>query len=207
MHNVQITAFGFAARSGKGEVCEHLLKLYKGSRVLKTSFARALRSEIHEEMYQVCADEYVSPREALEVMCNRMGVKFDPFAIRDSANSHGKQRALLQAWGMSKLAENPNYWVAKVAHEIEVKQPGLVLIDDLRFISEANWVKSQGGVTVHVSRTGRTGLTGAEAEHVSEHELSNYPFDHVLLNDSSLKVLHTRAADLYRNILNYKLFP
>lgn len=202
-----ITAFGYEARSGKGECASHLAKEFSSSRVLLTSFAKVLRLEIHQEMQRVMAQHYCSQREALEIMCISHRVPFDAFAQADELNPYGKQRKLQQWWGTEfRRAQCPTYWLDRVADEIAEKKPDLVLIDDMRFINEANWVKEQGGYTVHVHRPSDQKLKGAEAAHISEHQLTEYAFDFKIVNDGSLSQLHSRAIQTYHQILQRKLF-
>jgi deoxynucleotide monophosphate kinase-like protein len=204
MHRT-IVAFGYEARSGKDAATDFLLKAYSGCSILKTSFAKALRFEVHQAAQQIAADNQCPIREAMEILCISKGVKYDPFAKPEANDPYGKQRELLQVVGMNRRAECPTYWVDKVAAEIEATNPQLVLISDLRFLSEANWVRSQGGYTVHVHRPENKGLSGPAGQHVSEQQLIGYPFDFLIMNDSSLKQLHTKANQVFHSILQGQL--
>jgi hypothetical protein len=201
-----ITGFGFEARSGKDSCADYLVKTYRGSKILRTSFARRLRSEVHTEMYRLVKELSIAPREALRVMCEQRNVPFDPLACRDVNDPHSKQRALLQLWGMERRAQSATYWLDKVAEEIMAKQPDLVIISDMRFVNEADWIKSTGGKTVHVVRP-HSGLTGSVAMHPSENSLVGYEFDYTIHNDSTLKVLQARANEVFAEIRQMRLFP
>lgn len=202
-----ILAFGYEARSGKGECCQFLSRMYSASNVLVIGFATALRFEIHQKMRQIMADHHMPSHEALESMCIARGVSYDPFAPKDEHNPFGKQRALQQYWGTEyRRAQNPNYWVDKVAEQIAVKKPDIVLIDDVRFASEAEWVKSMGGYTVHVDRPDKHSLLGSAATHISEHALAGYKFDYKIVNDGSLKQLHYKANQVFHAVTQMKLF-
>lgn len=201
-----ILALGHEAQSGKGEVAQYLKRVYGGCNLLVASFAKALRFEIQQEVQQISADYMCPQRHAVEILCYRKGVKFDPFAKPDENNPFGKQRALQQFWGTDyRRAQCATYWLDKVQAEIDSVKPDLVILDDARFNNEVDWVREQGGINVRVHRPNKTSLQGAEAAHVSEHQLANYEWDHILVNDGSLKQLHTRAADLYRTILQGNL--
>lgn len=201
-----VIGFGYEARSGKDTVTDHLLKLYAGSRIIKTSFARALRFEIHQEVQHIAAVYSCPIREAMQELCWRKNVRYDPFAKPEGIDIYGKQRELLQYWGMWKREISSTYWVDKVAEEINIANPDIVLISDLRFFSEGDWIKSIGGQTVNIHRPSKETLSEKAAEHISEHQLAHYAFDHKIINDGSLKQLHERAENLALNILQGNLF-
>lgn len=201
-----IIGLGFEAGSGKDTVADYLAKAYGNCGVLRTSFAKALRYEVHQACREIMAHFMCPGREAMEMLCYQQNVPYDPFPEISEQDPLGKQRILLQRWGMEMRSPNPNYWVDKVAEEIAAVKPNIVLISDVRFRSEANWIKSQGGFTIHIDRPDNKTLQGAAASHVSEQELAHYAFDHKIVNDSTLPVLHKRAADLALELLQRKLF-
>lgn len=59
-------------------------------------------------------------------------------------------------------------------------------ITDVRFENEADAVKKAGGYNVWISRPG----VGPLSDHVSEHGLDDWKFDHVLFNSGSLDDLY-----------------
>lgn len=199
-----IIAFGYEARSGKGECASYLGRKNENKKVLVTSFAKALRFEIHQALQGIASRMFCSPREAMQLLCEQVGVEYDPFAQPDELNPHGKQRRLQQWWGTEyRRAECPTYWVDKVRSEIDAVNPDIVLIDDLRFRNEAAWLVDNGGFTVKVIRPGDHRLSGDAAKHVSESELIEHPFDYTIINDGDIHLLHQRAQrcfdDLYIN--------
>lgn len=196
-----VVGLGYEANSGKDACVKHLMALYSGSKIIHTSFARELRYEIHNEMYDVMADHRCSSSEALQAMCERERVEFDPFASKSEMDPFGKQRRLLQAWGMRQRAIDPFYWIHKVAQEISSSQADLVLISDLRFVNEAEFIRDRGGKTIKVHRPIKDKLEGHAAKHVSEHELADYAFDYTILNNGILKQLHNKVAAVYLQIL------
>jgi hypothetical protein len=199
-------ALGFTARSGKGEVASYLARAYSASNILVTSFAKALRREIHDEVQQIAADYLCPPREAMEILCYRKGVEYDPFAKPDNLNPYGKQRRLQQWWGTDyRRSECPTWWLDKVAAEIVASGADLVILDDARFPNELGWVKSNGGVTVKVIRPGHSELSTQAASHISESALADYPFDYTILNDGSLSQLYQRANKVFHQVTQGKL--
>lgn len=59
---------------------------------------------------------------------------------------------------------------------------GILIIDDVRFENEAEWVR-ENGVLIHVQRPGHTGLTGTAATHASEAGVTLGTHDEILPND------------------------
>lgn len=69
----------------------------------------------------------------------------------------------------------------------------LTVVDDVRFLNEAEAVRRHGGIMVRVVRPG----FDADAQHRSEGGLDAYEgFDHVIYNDGSLEELRHTVDDV-----------
>lgn len=76
-------------------------------------------------------------------------------------------RRWLQLMGDAARAVDPEVFVNDMHRRVAAINRGTaVIITDLRFPNEADWVHAQSGVVVRVCRPGN--LTGAEATHISE---------------------------------------
>lgn len=64
-----------------------------------------------------------------------------------------------------------------------------VVIRDVRFDNEADWIRSKGGVIFHISRRGIRPANN----HVSEYGVHHYPGDYVIENDSTLDALYDQV--------------
>ena len=64
-----------------------------------------------------------------------------------------------------------------------------VVIRDVRFDNEADWIRSKGGVIFHISRRGIRPANN----HVSEYGVRHYPGDYVIENDSTLESLYDQV--------------
>lgn len=64
-----------------------------------------------------------------------------------------------------------------------------VVITDVRFLNEAEWVRANGGVVWHVVRQGIAGVS----EHLSEAGVSFEQGDVIIENDSTIQALHVRV--------------
>lgn len=108
-------------------------------------------------------------------------------------------RALLQTlgteWGRHQVA--PDLWLRVAARRIaaiRASKPCLhiagVVVSDIRFDNEAEWLRAQGGELWQIVRPG-AGLDGATATHPSEHGVLG---DLRLFNDGTLDELFEHLA-------------
>jgi hypothetical protein len=91
-----------------------------------------------------------------------------------------KDSVLLQQLGSEKRAEDPDYWVNRLATRISPKTDVLV-IPDTRYRNEAAWIKASGGYVLKITRLNADGTPFVDpsrpADHPSETDLENYRFD------------------------------
>lgn len=206
-----ILAFGFEARSGKGECCDTIYKKHSlehgGSyNILRISFATRLRDEIHDAMTahwkqhfpgiaRVHKDDH---QLAMKIVCEWAGVEYDRNPVFDDLNPFGKQRKLQQWWGTElRRAENPRYWLNHVEGQIATAVPDVVLLDDLRFPNEHEWVRANG-IAVKTTRLGHAPISNGIPGHVSEQALANHKFDYyITVNDGELAELRAMALEVF----------
>jgi hypothetical protein len=83
---------------------------------------------------------------------------------------------------------DPNFWLkiteAKVRYINEIDSGGIV-ISDVRFPNEAEWVQSQGGLLWKVLRPGIESVRS----HASEELINSLPYDYVIDNRGSIEEL------------------
>lgn len=94
-------------------------------------------------------------------------------------------QALGTEWGR---ALNSNLWLDIAAEKIRVCQqygnPGVV-ISDVRFVNEAQWIKSKGGVIWKILRPGIEPVRA----HISEQLAAELPYDYVIDNRGTIDEL------------------
>lgn len=102
-----------------------------------------------------------------------------------------KGRKLLQRLGQDVREYNPATWINVVAQQwYQVKPTGAsVVITDVRFKNEVDWIMREGGIVVRVARDEK--VTNQD---ISETELDQFPFTYRI--DSPLGDFNT----LYSNI-------
>lgn len=88
-----------------------------------------------------------------------------------------KNPVMLQHLGMAMRAHDPAYWITRLAIRVEELLPDVLLIPDVRFRNEAEWVKNQGGRLVKVTRLINADIYTAgdrDPYHPSETDLDGY---------------------------------
>lgn len=155
-----ILAFGNKARHGKDTAGEAIVKYYEDQREL------CLRHRLRT----------LPPMAKI--------FKFADALYQECREQHGmteKDPALLQKVGDGNRQKyGDRYWIDKLAESIK-KFGGYAIITDVRYINEANWIKSQGGFVVNVTRLNPDGTpfvtNDRDPNFVSEIQLDNYNWD------------------------------
>jgi hypothetical protein len=94
-------------------------------------------------------------------------------------------RKLLQDLGMAGRAYDPQLWVSFMPPD------RLLVIDDVRFLNEAEAIREQGGIVIRVRRFGVNPM-----DHVSETEQEQISPDFTLINDGSETFKHILLHEL-----------
>ncbi len=99
-------------------------------------------------------------------------------------------RALLQRIGVERRSEDPLYWVRRAFSRM-IDPDTLYVVSDVRFVNEADAIRTEGGRLWRVDRvdpgTGEwfdNGLSAGLRTHASETDLDGYSFDEYLVNDT-----------------------
>jgi hypothetical protein len=134
-------------------------------------------------------------------------VEPDPRPEANSRAPYGKHAKLLQWWGTEyRRAQDPMYWVKQWKAGINPKAD-IVLTTDMRFLNEADAVKSMKGITIQVNRKNVDGTRFIDPSrdplHASETQLDDYNFDYeitvktgdiVLLEEWAITLVHYLRA-------------
>lgn len=96
-------------------------------------------------------------------------------------------RRLLQEYGMSIRDVDMDFWVKALSLRASVIS-GPIVVTDVRFPNEADWIERSGGVLVRLTRPG----TGAD-EHVSETALDTRETVYTFHNAGTIRSLHEFA--------------
>jgi hypothetical protein len=107
----------------------------------------------------------------------------------EKAKENPEVKRVLQGVGEAvRKNVGPDVWV--VAALSPIRDDELVVVSDARYLNEADAIVSRGGTLLRIERPG----TKPFNNHVSETALDRYDgFHAVLVNDSTLEVLHGRV--------------
>lgn len=132
-------------------------------------------------------------------------VQPDPNAEKSVRAPHGKHAKLLQWWGTEfRRNLDAEYWVKQWKAALNPKA-NIIMATDMRFINEAEAVKSVGGFTIQVNRKNADGTPFVDptrdANHASETQLDGYNYDHEI----TVKTGETALLDQWATALVYYL--
>ncbi|MEH0110720.1 hypothetical protein V6N00_13500 [Tersicoccus sp. MR15.9] len=117
---------------------------------------------------------------------------------KDDRFDGGEVRRLLQAYGteVARATWGPTVWVDLLATQIRTARARDVVITDVRFDSEAEWITGQGGFVLEVARPGTVPVNG----HASEAGIDPTYIAATIRNDSSITVLGQRLDTAVANL-------
>lgn len=179
------------ARSGKDSVGAHLCKTHDNT--YKLAFAGALKSaaaqmfgipedNFYDDVFKERADEFwgISPRQMAQFFGTEM--------VRETLPK------LIPTIGA-------DFWVHRMVHHLNGQgesclydEDDVVVITDVRFQNEYDWIISQGGIIIHLTRAGADGTVGIQG-HASEAGIQFTSPDqtYLLVNESTLEDLYAKV--------------
>ena len=176
---------------GKDSVADVLVRRYG---FVRRGFADALKDEVLDRL----------PR-TLGAYLDLAGLE-DTVGLRRSLVYVLKQpivRALLQEYGTEvRRTDDPRYWGKKVAGWVEDYRPQRLVVPDVRFRNEIEFVRALGGRYVRVDRPGVE--LAALDTHASESELDGVEPDYVIHNDGTLEDLERRVEAMARDLFGLR---
>lgn len=206
--NSLILAFGYKMRRGKDSACRAIIEA-RGSQfnIRQYSFAQALKEEINQ-----AAVAHGGMLGLFTAMSKQLpeSVKYDPSPdMTDPLCPLGKQRLLLQHWGMWRRRQDPFYWVKKLRDHINADKPQVALISDVRMLNEVAWItQDRDNRIIRLDRTGYQEplvVTTDEVKHVSECELDSLPAKAwhytVEVTDGDIKGLQDAAVFIFDEVI------
>ena len=202
MRRKKIVGFGCTARSGKDECVQTILRERPDYNIVQINFADGLRTEVLRSVAALVVAQDCSVQEAMQYLCRKEGVAYDPNAPRDNVYFLGKNRPLYASWGQRRRDEDPNYWIRIWRDKVDASEADVVLVSDLRYPNEAETIENMLGTTVRVSRVGYGGLSPEQAAHPSETSLDDYWFDYeISVHDGELTKLQKKALKVFDEIM------
>jgi len=146
--------------------------------------------------YLVCCG--ISPHEARKLISDptlkerddpRIGNKSPRYLMQTLGTEWGRNFLGPDAWGEAALAKAADL----------MSQGYNVVLDDVRFVNEADLVKRAGGHVVFVENPS---VPRAATTHASEGALNNYPHDYLFTNDGPLSDMLLKAHNMVEFLKN-----
>lgn len=191
-----IIAFGHKARNGKDTAGEAVVRYYRDKRQLALVHGyTTLREHSLKRLPEAGLFKFA---DALYDIC------------RKQYGMQGKDAPLLQRIGSEYRALDKGYWVKELFESIQPGTTDIVVITDLRYQNEAEYIKSQGGFTVNVIRKNEDGsryiADDRPANHPSEVDLDGYNFDfEIMAHSGEVPWVEQQAINLAEYLRGLKL--
>ncbi|NDB30745.1 hypothetical protein EB151_14500 [archaeon] len=176
---------GFA-RSGKDTFyrsCSSLLSS-RGESVKRYSFADALKQELDS------------------VLIKYTGIS----AFTEKDEEKNIIRPLLVTYGTEVRRKlNPNCWIDKInlGVDFHLQSGDYVFITDVRFLNEAEWIKSKGGKLINIKRDE---VGAANKDEINQYNLFNHLIDHSI-SWPNFDEENIFKLDVYACVFLDKFFP
>ena len=162
------------ARCGKDSVAD-CMKGFK-----KLAFATALKREV---------------QRMLDVSSEKGGSVVDD---KDKA----KYRPMLVAWGQIKRNIKPDYWIRKLATTYNRVCAEDIVITDVRYKNEIDWIHQMNGIVIMIARPGVGPANDEERRSFGEILAGDKTgIDYTIVNDGSLADLKLKTKALINKFL------
>ena len=164
-----IIGFGYKAQSGKDTAANYLVKNHQFTRV---AFADTLK-ESCRAVFNFSTDQlYGSLKQTI-----------DPFWQKTP-----REYLQLIGDGFRKFID-PLIWIKAIERKVQLIE-GNIVIPDIRYINEINFIHSIKGLAIKIKRD-HYELQDKQAAHASETELDNFnDWDYQLENNGTIEDLH-----------------
>lgn len=90
-------------------------------------------------------------------------------------------RQLMQVYGQVMRDQNPSHWIDRTLAELDIDDPEFVVVDDLRFLNEAEALRDLGWILIRVEREGWPEYLSPGSTDISEVDLDDFvDWDYVI---------------------------
>ena len=173
------------AQSGKDTVANILVEKHGYTRV---AFADPIRKLLYE------MDPLV-PHED-NAISYRLQDLVDSYGWDKAKVDFPEVRRLLQELGVgARKLFGDTFWINEALFDVAPQDK--VVVSDVRFENEAQWIQEFKGQIWRVKRMG----TSAVNDHVSESDLDGYPVDQIFLNNGSVEDLEVLIGTRMRALV------
>lgn len=182
------------ARQGKSSFCSDFLKAAREKDLRGMSFLMTPISQPMKDMWfgSIIGCQNQRDMESLK------DVPYDMLGVR-----HRQVLESLGDWGRSI---HPHFWIHAIERHVTITYPmdrvgTVVLVPDVRFDAEAEWIRDKGGTIVHVHGN----LPGIDSTHsVESNPVTIQAGDTVIRNTGTRDDLYTIASQYLTDLLQEK---
>lgn len=175
MAKAKVIGLTAPAGSGKDTVFAIIEELMDSKTVVRVAFGDAVKEEVAEQ-HSVSVEEIEENKESF--------------------------RNVLQQWGTEhRRKKDPRYWIKQIETEVKMLRDNadVVVITDVRFLNEAEYIKSLGGDVIKIiPSSSHTLIKGSD--HSSETESNYIVPDWLLPNSGSIRQLAESVAFLLQDM-------
>ena len=162
------------AQSGKDTVANILVEQYGYKRI---AFADPIRDLLYE------MDPPVPVGAGSEKHTVGLQNYVDVYGW-DVAKQNPIVRSMLQNLGVgARKVFGDKFWIYEALSDVAPQDK--VVVSDVRFVNEADWIQTFSGQIWRIKRVG----TDAVNEHVSESEMDGYPVNQIFVNNGTIEDL------------------
>jgi hypothetical protein len=154
----------------------------------RISFADKLREFCYAMNPVVWDDEHEASRHLAEVI-DADAEGWDGY--KTSGWGVGIREYLQHTGQAAREIFGENFWVEQAFAKLDPK--GKYAVSDCRYQSEMAAVKQHGGISVRIARPGVVAVN----DHISEHDLDDYPFDICVLNDMTEGLFQVKIVTMF----------
>jgi len=159
--------------------------------------AHSLRSEVVDFLMKALPQDHPG-RESREAC-------FELLINRDTKEQF---RGLMRWWGTEyrRMLFQDDYWIeqhrgwVKWVEHCEKTDKVIILVPDVRYLNEAEYITTSGGIVMEVFRPELM----ADKSHSSDTGLVDYKFHGTLLNDQGIEELRLAAWKLFVELVDWK---
>lgn len=182
------------ARSGKDTAADYLseklqLRKYAFAEPLKQMLKSAFGDHFHEgDRERICKEAGISYRQLMQLLGTEWG--------RNQVNPDLWVNLVASQWEVTKTY----FPLSQLKNTVCTHYSGMVL-SDVRFDSEAQWIKSQGGVIIEITRPELEEPVGIQG-HASESGINPAFTDITVINNQDLPYLYTTLDSVVKEYLS-----
>jgi hypothetical protein len=173
------------AQSGKDTVANILVEKHGYTRV-------AFADPIREMLYEM--DPLIPKGYGAGVINYRLQDLVDSYGWDKVKTEHPEVRRLLQdLGGGGRKVFGDSFWIYQALSDVAPDDK--VVVSDVRFKNEAQWVQEFNGQIWRIKRLG----TDAVNDHISESEMDGYPVNQIFINNGTLEDLEVLVTTRMRS--------